>query len=205
MEWMRDPLLGGLWSEPVPAMPYWEKVGDTLERAGVEVLRLPDFHMVMHRHGRVARFQHAAGRMRRFQARMLRAFLDDADVAPPGADGGGGGMRRRGWTAAVRFEARDEKVAGRLLLTTDLVEFHADTVANLVAAFGWAVDDYEAAYRRLGRPMPEPALRGGGVRLRMRPRVHHLAVQAAAARGMSLNAWMEQAAERMARSELRSV
>jgi predicted HicB family RNase H-like nuclease len=204
MEWMSDPVLGGLWSEPVPAKPMWDKVGDALELAGVRVLRMANFNLVLYRHGRMARFQHAAGRMWRYQARVLREFLEDADEPPRRGDGGGGGLRRGGWTASISFDALDRMLVGRLQATGDPVTFHADTVPFLVDAFGWAVDDYMLAAQRFGRRPPEP-LGTGGLRLRIRPRVHHLVVQAAAARGMTLNAWMEDAALRMARSELRQI
>ncbi|MBE7211096.1 MAG: toxin-antitoxin system HicB family antitoxin, partial [Gluconacetobacter diazotrophicus] len=47
---------------------------------------------------------------------------------------------------------------------------------------------------------PEPS--SGNLRLRMRPRVHAQAVQAAAIRGLSLNAWIEEAILRTARLEV---
>lgn len=200
MEWRHDPVLGGLWAEPVPAMPSWERVSDALVRGGATVMEMPGFHLVVYRTGRVARFQDAAGRMWRYQARMLRNFLDDAE-APPRDGGGGGGLWRRGWVGAVGFDGADGLFTGWLLGTFDVVGFHAENVKLLLRTFERAVDDYESAFQTFDRPVPKP-MASGGLRLRMRPRAHHYVAQAAAAREMSLNAWLEDAAYRMARAEL---
>lgn len=112
-------------------------------------------------------------------------------------------LRRRGYVAKVEFDGRDRVFVGRVLGIDDVVGFHGDSVDLLTKAFAIALDDYRAACRAFGRPAQRS--HSGELRLRMAPRTHAKAVMAAEARGMSLNAWIEEAMRRTARLDLGEV
>ncbi len=109
-------------------------------------------------------------------------------------------LRRRGYVAKVEFDARDRVLVGRVLGIDDAVTFHGDSVAMLEKAFAIALDDYGAACAALGRRAQRS--HSGELRLRMSPRTHRIGAMAAEARGMSLNAWIEEAMLRTGRLDL---
>jgi predicted HicB family RNase H-like nuclease len=96
-------------------------------------------------------------------------------------------MTYKGQTARVEFDARDDILVGRLVGITDVVSFHADSVADLRAAFEEAVDDYLETCAKLGKAPQQPA--SGRLMLRVPPEVHGAALVAAQAAGTSLNQW----------------
>ena len=51
-------------------------------------------------------------------------------------------MTYKGYTARVQYDDRDSIFVGRILGITDIIGFHAETVAGLRTAFLEAVDDY---------------------------------------------------------------
>ncbi|BCH28345.1 hypothetical protein MesoLjLc_02750 [Mesorhizobium sp. L-8-10] len=51
-------------------------------------------------------------------------------------------MVYKGYAARTEFDAEDEIFTGRIAGILDVVGFHADNVADLIAAFHEAVDDY---------------------------------------------------------------
>jgi predicted HicB family RNase H-like nuclease len=65
-------------------------------------------------------------------------------------------MTYKGQTARIEFDARDSIFVGRLVGISDLVSFHADTVADLSADFKEAVDDYLETCEKLGKPLQQP-------------------------------------------------
>jgi predicted HicB family RNase H-like nuclease len=96
-------------------------------------------------------------------------------------------MTYKGQTARVEFDARDDILVGRLVGITDVVSFHADSVAGLRAAFEEAVDDYLETCAKLGKAPQQSA--SGRLMLRVPPEVHGAALVAAQAAGTSLNQW----------------
>ena len=56
-------------------------------------------------------------------------------------------MTYKGQTARIDVDARDSILVGRLVGITDVVSFHADSVAELRAA----VDDYLEACEKIGK------------------------------------------------------
>lgn len=103
-------------------------------------------------------------------------------------------MTYRNLTAHIQFSAEDNLFVGRLIGVEDIVGFHADTVADLRAAFEEAVDDYLETCRRLDRPHLKPA--SGNLMLRVPPEVHASALAAAQAAGKSLNQWAAEVLEK---------
>ena len=96
-------------------------------------------------------------------------------------------MTHKGQTARIEFDDRDNILVGRLVGITDVVSFHAESVAELRAAFEEAVDDYLETCARIGNAPQQPA--SGKMMLRVAPEVHSAALMAAQAAGVSLNQW----------------
>ncbi|MBK6745330.1 type II toxin-antitoxin system HicB family antitoxin [Ottowia sp.] len=98
-------------------------------------------------------------------------------------------MIHKGYTAHIQYDDRDGIFVGRVLGIVDIIGFHADTAADLRAAFHDAVDDYLESCKRLGKE-PQTAA-SGKMMLRVNPEVHRAALIAAQAEGTSLNRWVE--------------
>jgi predicted HicB family RNase H-like nuclease len=107
-------------------------------------------------------------------------------------------MTYKGQTARIEFDARDNVLVGRLVGITDVVSFHAESVAELRAAFEEAVDDYLDTCRRIGKAPQQAA--SGRLMLRVPPEVHGAALIAAQAAGTSLNQWATKALAEAAQS-----
>ncbi len=98
-------------------------------------------------------------------------------------------MTHKGYSARIEYDDRDGIFVGRIVGINDIIGFHADTVADLKAAFVEAVDDYLETCQRLGRK-PQAAA-SGRLMLRVSPEVHRASLSAAQAEGISLNQWAE--------------
>ncbi len=96
-------------------------------------------------------------------------------------------MSYKGYSARIDYDAEDEIFFGKLAGITDGVGFHADTVADLKAAFHEAVDDYIETCIKLGKD-PQKAY-SGKMMFRVDPDVHAQAAKAAELSGKSLNQW----------------
>ena len=105
-------------------------------------------------------------------------------------------MTYRGYSARIEYDAEDEIFFGKIAGIRDGVGFHADTVADLKAAFREAVDDYLAACASIGKNPQKPY--SGNLMLRVGPEIHARAARAAELSGMSLNQWSEEALSRAA-------
>lgn len=99
-------------------------------------------------------------------------------------------MSHKGYTARVEFDAEDEIFFGHIAGIEDIVGFHADTVADLKAAFRESVDDYIETCARIGKKPQKPY--SGNLMLRVDPAVHSKAAIAAELAGKSLNQWSEE-------------
>lgn len=100
-------------------------------------------------------------------------------------------MRYKGYSAVVQYDDADEIFFGNLAGIRDGVGFHADTVADLKAAFHEAVDDYIETCAKIGKKPEKPY--SGNLMLRVDPAVHANAALAAELSGKSLNEWGQEA------------
>ena len=100
-------------------------------------------------------------------------------------------MTYNGYTGIVEFDGDDEIFFGHIAAINDLIGFHAETVADLKAAFHEAVDDYIATCQRIGKVPDKPY--SGKVMFRLPPELHAQAALAAEVCGLSLNQWAEAA------------
>lgn len=112
-------------------------------------------------------------------------------------------MMYKGFTARVEFDAEDEIFFGHLAGITDIIGFHADTVADLKSAFHEAVDDYVETCAKIGKPPEKPF--SGKVMFRVAPEVHAQAALAAELSGKSLNQWAEEALREASTRNLRQL
>lgn len=96
-------------------------------------------------------------------------------------------MRYKGYSAVIEYDDDDEIFFGNLAGIRDGVGFHADTVADLKAAFHEAVDDYIETCAKIGKSPDKPY--SGNLMLRVDPKVHANAALAAELSGKSLNEW----------------
>lgn len=99
-------------------------------------------------------------------------------------------MTYRGYAARVDYDPEDEIFFGKLAGIRDGVGFHADTVADLKAAFHEAVDDYIETCAKIGKAPEKPF--SGRMMFRVSPEVHARAALAAELSGKSLNQWAEE-------------
>ena len=98
-------------------------------------------------------------------------------------------MHYNGFSARIDYDDEDQIFFGRLVGITDVISFHADTVAELRAAFEETVDDYLETCRKLGK---EPnKTYSGKLMFRVKPELHASAARAASLEGKSLNQWAE--------------
>jgi predicted HicB family RNase H-like nuclease len=103
-------------------------------------------------------------------------------------------MTYKGFAARIEYSEEDECFIGHVAGIKDVIGFHADSVAELRAAFHEAVDDYIATCEKLGQEPNKPY--SGQFRLRLAPELHARAAMIAEAKGKSLNAWVSDAIER---------
>ncbi|WP_455272313.1 type II toxin-antitoxin system HicB family antitoxin [Rhizobium herbae] len=108
-------------------------------------------------------------------------------------------MSYKGYAARIDYDAEDEIFFGKVAGITDGVGFHADTVADLKAAFHEAVDDYIETCAKIGKD-PQKSY-SGKMMFRVDPDVHALAAKAAELSGKSLNQWAAEVLAKAAASK----
>lgn len=97
-------------------------------------------------------------------------------------------MHYKGYSARIEYSEEDDCLIGHLAGINDIVGFHADSVAELHAAFEEAVDDYIQTCKKTGKSPQKPY--SGKIMLRVPPEVHARAAMMAEAHGKSLNSWV---------------
>jgi predicted HicB family RNase H-like nuclease len=108
-------------------------------------------------------------------------------------------MSYKGYAARIDYDAEDEIFFGKVAGITDGVGFHADTVADLKAAFHEAVDDYIETCAKIGKD-PQKSY-SGKMMFRVDPDVHAQAAKAAELSGKSLNQWAAEVLAKAAASK----
>ncbi|MDW5314418.1 type II toxin-antitoxin system HicB family antitoxin [Rhizobium sp. PL01] len=108
-------------------------------------------------------------------------------------------MSYKGYAARIDYDAEDEIFFGRIAGITDGIGFHADTVADLKAAFHDAVDDYIETCAKIGKD-PQKSY-SGKMMFRVDPDVHARAAKAAELSGKSLNQWAAEVLAKAAASK----
>ena len=97
------------------------------------------------------------------------------------------------YIGSVEYSADDECFYGRVLGLNDLVTFEGTSVKELKNAFRDAIEDYLEICSRQGKEPEKPYK--GSFNIRINPALHRQAAQYAAAQGLTLNKFVEQAIE----------
>ena len=100
-------------------------------------------------------------------------------------------MKYKGYTAAVEYDDELGMMTGYVVNTRDQIYFEGRSVDELRQAFEDSVDDYLVFCEEQGLDPAKPF--SGSLRLRLAPDLHRDAATTAAARGMSLNAFISEA------------
>jgi predicted HicB family RNase H-like nuclease len=93
----------------------------------------------------------------------------------------------KGFTARIEFDSVDAVFFGRVLGVSDIIGFHGETVADLVADFHNAIDHYLDVCRKRGEK-PKKTY-SGKLTIRISPDIH-ADIAAAAHNGKSINKWV---------------
>jgi predicted HicB family RNase H-like nuclease len=102
-------------------------------------------------------------------------------------------MTYSGYQAVIEFDDEAEVFHGEVAGLRDVITFQGKSVAELKKAFRDSVDDYLAFCRSRGEEPEKPF--SGQFIVRTAPQTHRLAVMAARAKGISLNAFVTAAIE----------
>lgn len=103
-------------------------------------------------------------------------------------------LEYKGYSGTVEFSAADEVFYGKLNGIRDVVTFEADSVSKLKKAFKEAVDDYIETCQKTGKN-PDKEFKGS-FNVRIKPKIHRLAVMKSASLNISLNQFVERVLEK---------
>ena len=102
-------------------------------------------------------------------------------------------LTHKGFTGSGELSLEDDCLIGSVLFIDDIITYEGATVAELVANFQSAVDDYLDYCKRTGKPANKPY--SGTFNVRIGPQLHREAVMAANAAGINLNEFVMTAIE----------
>jgi predicted HicB family RNase H-like nuclease len=97
-------------------------------------------------------------------------------------------MQYKDYSARIEYSDEDDCFIGHIAGINDVIGFHADSVAQLHAAFEEAVDDYLETCKKVGKSPKRPY--SGHIMLRVPPEIHAKVAMIAEAQGKSLNSWV---------------
>ncbi len=103
-------------------------------------------------------------------------------------------MEYKGYLGKAEYDSEANLLHGEVLGIRDVITFQARSVDELSVTFRASVDDYLAFCKKRGE-QPDKPLSGKFV-VRLDPRLHRKANLAAAASGMSLNAFVAHCLDR---------
>jgi predicted HicB family RNase H-like nuclease len=103
-------------------------------------------------------------------------------------------LEHKGYSGTVAYSDDDEIFFGKINGIRDVVTFEADSVPKLKKAFREAVEDYIETYLQLGKK-PDQEFKGS-FNVRIKPKIHRLAVIKSATLNVSLNQFVEAAIEK---------
>ena len=95
------------------------------------------------------------------------------------------------YTGSIEFSEEDEVFHGKVIGIKDMISFEGDSVKTLTEDFHNAIDEYLEFCGKSGK-QPEKPFKGS-FNVRIQPELHRKAALAASARGLSLNAFVEDA------------
>jgi predicted HicB family RNase H-like nuclease len=97
----------------------------------------------------------------------------------------------RDYTGSIEFSEKDAVFHGKVIGIKSMISFEGDSVKTLTEDFHNAVDEYLEFCEKNGK-LPERPFKGS-FNVRIQPELHRKAALTASARGLSLNAFVEDA------------
>ena len=100
-------------------------------------------------------------------------------------------LHYKDYTGSIELAEDDAIFHGRVIGIKDMISFEGDSVETIIEDFHNAVDEYLDFCNEKGK-QPEKPFKGS-FNVRIQPELHRQAAIAASARGISLNAFVEDA------------
>jgi predicted HicB family RNase H-like nuclease len=100
-------------------------------------------------------------------------------------------LHYKNYTGSVEFSEEDAVFHGRVIGIKDLLSFEGESVDAITRDFHHTVDEYLAFCAENGKKPEKPFK--GSFNVRIGPDLHRKAVMSASLRGVSLNAFVEDA------------
>lgn len=95
------------------------------------------------------------------------------------------------YVGSLEYSEEDNVFHGKLIGIKDLVSYEGESAKTLIADFHQSVDEYLDFCNRNGRAPDKPFK--GSFNVRVKPELHRQAALAAETKGISLNAFVEEA------------
>ncbi len=110
-------------------------------------------------------------------------------------------LRYKEYVGVFDFEPDARLFHGDVAGIQDVVTFQGESISELEQALKDSVEEYLSLCEKTGKKPDKPY--SGEIRLRLGPGLHRDVAIAAAAAGLSLNAWMKKALEQQVNEDLR--
>lgn len=104
-------------------------------------------------------------------------------------------MKYKGYEALVEFDDEDRLFVGRVINTRDIIAFDGLSVDELEQSFHAVIDEYLEDCQLLGKTPDKPF--SGRFNLRVSSELHRKAATKASQEGISLNALVEKALQKI--------
>lgn len=112
-------------------------------------------------------------------------------------------LKYNGYQGSVEFDLDERYLHGKVLFIDDAVIYNGETVDELTQSFQDAVDGYVAFCEEIGKE-PQKSC-SGTFNVRIPPKLHRQAQQFAFEQGISLNAAVEIALDRLCNSDEQNI
>ena len=110
-------------------------------------------------------------------------------------------LRYKDYIGVFDFDPEARLFHGDVTGIQDVVTFQGESVSELEQALRHSIDEYLSLCKKTGKKPDKPY--SGDIRLRLGPALHRDVAMAAAASGLSLNAWMKKVLEQQAHNTLK--
>ncbi len=100
-------------------------------------------------------------------------------------------MNYKGYTGSVEFSEKDAVFHGKVVGIQSLISFEGESVSSITEDFRNAIDEYLDFCYATGKEPEKPFK--GSFNVRIGSELHRRAATAASSRGVSLNAFVEEA------------
>lgn len=112
-------------------------------------------------------------------------------------------LKHKGYQGSVEYDLEDKYLHGKVLFIDDAVIYNGDNLTELEQSFQDAVDGYLELCEEIGKD-PQKSC-SGTFNVRIPPKLHRQAQQFAFEQGISLNATVERALDRLCDSDEQNI